>query len=65
MQFEQKFIDKMKQWYRDRDGTELSDHEANEAWNNLCGFFELLHEIDQRVKKEDSAAAQAMPVKDN
>jgi len=58
MEFSQATIGKMKQWYRDYDGTEISDFEANEAWTNLCEYFKLLYEIDQGVKKEASEDQQ-------
>lgn len=54
MDFGRDLIDKMKQWHRDSTGEEIDDQEANEAWKNLCEYFELLMQIDERVKREDS-----------
>ena len=59
MEFSQATIDKMKQLYRDHDGTKLSDQEANEAWTNLCEYFKILHEWDQKDKREASETASS------
>jgi len=53
MDFGRDLIDKMKQWHRDSTGEEISDQEANEAWINLCKYFELLLEMDRKQEREN------------
>lgn len=53
MNFDRDQIEKMKQWCREFDGQEIDDHEANEAWQRLCDFFELLMEIDRRTSGQE------------
>lgn len=48
-QASQESIDRMKAVYEER-GRTISDYEANEAVNNLCEFFKILHECDIRQK---------------
>ena len=53
MNFNQDLIEEMKKWHRDCAGEEIDDQEANEAWKNLCAYFEFLMEIDERQKREN------------
>lgn len=58
-QASQESIGRMKAVYEER-GRTISDDEANEAVNNLCEFFKILHECDirQKTKKELSESLQ-------
>jgi hypothetical protein len=62
-QFSQELIDEMKAMYAER-GKTISDYEANEAMNRLCGFFDLLHKWDQeenakqQTEKTESSISQ-------
>lgn len=61
-QFSQGLIDQMKEMYAEEAGETISDYEANEALNNLCGFFKLLHQWDQEDKARQQAEEAEMPV---
>jgi hypothetical protein len=53
MDFNQESVDRMKEIGR-MNGDELSKAEAEEFLRTFDQFFGLLHQIDQRIKKEDA-----------
>lgn len=55
MKFSQDLIEKMKQWNREVDGTEISDAEANEALRNICEYFDTLARWDREAREKDAA----------
>lgn len=57
MKYSQKLIDKMKQLYRDHDGSEIDDEEANEAWVAICDYFETLIRWDKEEKEKEKNKA--------
>lgn len=52
--FSKDSIEKMKRWYREYDGTEISDEEAIVAWKAICEYFKILDRWDKEAKKKDS-----------
>ena len=51
-------IESMKRLYRERQGVEISDSVAAEAWSNLLGYFKTLLEWDRELKREEAEAAK-------